>query len=73
MADFAWATSDRFVWDATRATVPGKGAVPVHILYEPGSAREYAQAGPVVRHALEFYSRLWMPYAFPQLTIVDGP
>jgi len=22
---------------------------------------------------LEFYSKLWMPYAFPQLTIVDGP
>jgi hypothetical protein len=73
VADFAWATSDRFVWDATRATIPERGAVPVHVLYEPGSAREYAAAGPVVRHALEFYSRLWMPYAFPQLTIVDGP
>ena len=73
VADFAWATSDRFVYDVTRATIPGKGAVPVHILYVPGHAAPYAAAGPTVRHALEFYSRLWMPYAFPQLTIVDGP
>jgi hypothetical protein len=73
VADFAWATSDRFVYDVTRATIPGKGAVPVHILYVPGHAAQYAAAGPTVRHALEFYSRLWMPYAFPQLTVVDGP
>jgi hypothetical protein len=73
VADFAWATSDRYVWAATRATIPGKGAVPVNILYEPSHAQAYAQGGPIVRHALQFYSRLWMPYAFPQLTMVDGP
>src|SRR5207253_8200611 len=33
----------------------------------------YADGPRVVRHALEFYSKLWMPYAFPQLTMVDGP
>jgi hypothetical protein len=47
--------------------------VPINILYEPSHAASYAAAGTTVRHALEFYSRLWMPYAFPQLTIVDGP
>ena len=73
VADFAWATSDRFVWDVSRATIPGKGPIPIQILYEPGNAERYAEAGPVVRHALEFYSKLWMPYAFPQMTIVDGP
>jgi len=73
VGDVAWATSNQFVWDATRATIPGRGAVPVNILYLPGHAQQYAQGGPVVRHALEFYSRLWMPYAFPQLTMVDGP
>jgi len=73
VADFAWATSDRFVWDVSRATIPGKGPIPIQILYEPGNAQRYAEAGPVVRHALEFYSQLWMPYAFPQMTIVDGP
>jgi hypothetical protein len=73
VGDFAWATSDRYVWDATRATIPGRGAVPVDMLYLPGHAQQYAQAGPIARHALEFYSALWAPYAFSRLTLVDGP
>jgi hypothetical protein len=73
VGDVAWGTSDRFVWDATRATIPGKGAIPVNIFYEPGNTAKYATAGPLARHALEFYSRLWMPYTYPLLTMVDGP
>jgi hypothetical protein len=73
VGDFAWAASDRFVWDVTRANIPEKGPIPVHIYYVPENAEEYAQAGLSVKHALEFYSQLWIPYAFPQMTIVDGP
>jgi hypothetical protein len=72
VADFAWATSNEFVWDATRATIRGAGAIPVHILYLPEHA-QYKQVGDWARHALEYYSSLWMPYAFPQFTQVDGP
>ena len=71
--DVAWATSNQFVWDATRATIPGKGPIPVNIMYLPGRAQAYAPAGPITQHALVFYSKMWMPYAFPQLTVVDGP
>ena len=71
--DFAWATAKKFVWRATRATIPGKGAVPVNMYYLPGDSALYANAGPVARHALEFYSKLWFPYQFPQLTLQDGP
>jgi len=71
--DFAWATSNRFVYDATRATIPGGSQVPVNILYLPGHAQNYAQVGPAARHALQFYSGLWMPYAFPVFSVVDGP
>jgi hypothetical protein len=71
--DFAWATAKKYVWQATRATIPNKGAVPVHMLYLPGRANLFAKAGPVTRHALEFYSKLWFPYQFPQLTLQDGP
>jgi hypothetical protein len=71
--DFAWATAKRFVWQATRATIPGKGPVPIHMVFLPERARFYANAGPITRHALECYSKLWMPYAFPQLTLQDGP
>ena len=71
--DFAWATAKQYVWQATRATIPGKGPVPIHMVFLPERARFYANAGPIARHALEFYSRLWMPYEFPQLTLQDGP
>jgi Peptidase family M1 domain len=71
--DFAWATASQFIWDATRATIPGSGAIPVNIFYLPGRAQAFASAGPILRHALEFYSKLWMPTVFPVHTMVDGP
>jgi hypothetical protein len=71
--DFAWATAKKFVYAATRATIPGKGPVPIHMFYLPGDSALYADAGPRTRHALEFYSKLYFPYPFPQLTLQDGP
>ncbi len=71
--DFAWATAKNYVWRATRATIPGKGPIPIHMVYVPSHANLYANAGPITRHALEFYSKLWAPYPFPQLTLQDGP
>ena len=71
--DFAWATAKKFVWTATRATIPTKGPVPIHMVYLPGRANLFRDAGQIARHALEFYSKLWAPYAFPQLTLQDGP
>ncbi|MDF1504734.1 M1 family metallopeptidase [Roseisolibacter sp. H3M3-2] len=71
--DFAWATAKKFVWAATRATIPEKGRVPIHMVYLPGRANLFRDAGQIARHALEFYSRLWFPYQFPQLTLQDGP
>ncbi|HEV8122675.1 MAG TPA: M1 family metallopeptidase [Gemmatimonadales bacterium] len=72
VADFAWAASNEFVWDATRATIPGKGPIPINLFYLP-EHDHYQATGAMARHALEFYSKLWMPYAFPQFTQVDGP
>ena len=71
--DFAWATAKKYVWRATRATIPGKGLVPIHMVFLPGDSGLYANAGPVTRHALEFYSALWFPYEFPKFTLQDGP
>jgi len=71
--DFAWATARDYVWSATRATIPEKGPVPIHMLYLPERARLFRGAGRITRHALEFYSDLWIPYEFPQLTLQDGP
>lgn len=71
--DFAWATAENFIWKATRATIPGKGPIPIHMVYAPERAKSFEQAGKISRHALEFYSALWAPYPFPQLTLQDGP
>ncbi len=71
--DFAWATAEKFVWQATRATIPGRPPVPIHMVFLPGRADRFEDAGPITRHALEFYSDLWAPYPFPQLTLQDGP
>ncbi|NNE97819.1 MAG: M1 family metallopeptidase, partial [Pyrinomonadaceae bacterium] len=71
--DFAWATSKDFIWKATRATIPDKGAVPIHMFYLPERASRFEKAGERTRHALEFYSKLLFPYEFPQLTLQDGP
>ena len=71
--DFAWATAKKYVWQATRATIPGKGRVFVHQYFQPGNANAYRDAAQIARHALEFYSKLWFPYSFPQLTLQDGP
>ncbi len=71
--DFAFATARKYDWRATRATIPGKGPVPIYMYHLPERANLYANAGPIARHALEFYSKLWTPYPFPQFTMLDGP
>jgi hypothetical protein len=32
VGDFAWAASNQFVWDASRATIPTRGPIPFNIL-----------------------------------------
>jgi hypothetical protein len=43
------------------------------MVHLPEREKFFANAGPIARHALEFYSKLWAPYPFPQLTLQDGP
>ncbi|MEJ2204699.1 MAG: M1 family metallopeptidase [Gemmatimonadota bacterium] len=71
--DFAWATSAQYVWQATGVAIPGGERIPFHWMYLPGDSSGFEGADARGRHALQFYSDLWMPYAFPQLTMVDGP
>lgn len=71
--DFAWATAENYVWKATRAVIPERGPVAIHMVHLPERANLYRNAASVTRHALEFYSGLWAPYPFPQLTLQDGP
>jgi Peptidase family M1 domain len=71
--DFAWAASNQYIWEATRVAIPGAETIPFYWMYLPGDSARFAGADARGRHALQFYSELWMPYAFPILTMVDGP
>ncbi|HEX6575846.1 MAG TPA: M1 family metallopeptidase [Gemmatimonadaceae bacterium] len=72
--DFAFAVSRDYVLDATHATIPGKGKIPMNVLYLPQHTNyrtnNTAQFG---RKALEEHSRFLFPYEFSQGTIADGP
>ena len=43
------------------------------MVHLPERAHLFERAAELTRHALEFYSDLWAPYPFPQLTLQDGP
>jgi hypothetical protein len=72
--DFAWGASDRYVWDATVAEVPGVDGAPVlaaiHALYRP-DRQNWEHAAAYARHAIESHSR-WYPYPYPQMTVNEG-
>lgn len=76
--DFAFATSNQYVWDATRAVLPAAGGdspadtVLVNTLYRP-QATTWREAAGYVRHALAFNARRWHPYVYPQITAAEGP
>ena len=74
--DFAFAASDRYLWDVRRAEVRGTDGemrtVPVHALYRPG-APGWEEAARYGEHSTEFFSELLIPYLYPQITVAEGP
>jgi hypothetical protein len=70
--DFAWGTSDKYLWDATHA-VAGTDTATIHSLYRP-SRIEWAwdQSARYARHSIEFLSGFLWPYPYAQMTALDG-
>jgi hypothetical protein len=74
--DFAFAASNRYLWDATRAFTDdgagGRRVVAVHALYRPEMTlwREAARYGS---HALDFHAQRWGAYSYPHITSAEGP
>ena len=74
VSDFAFAVSRDYAFDAARATVPGKGTIPLFVLYLPQHTN-YRQnnTAQYFRRAIEEHSKFLFPYDFSQGTIADGP
>ena len=71
--DFAFAASDRYVWDATGADVGGDvGRAQINALYDP-ALEHWTEAAGFSKHSIEFFSRYIMPYPYPHATAVYGP
>ncbi len=75
--DFAFGTSDHYVWDATVAIAGDADGdrrpdtSTVHALYRP-DRDAWRQAARYGKFSVEFLSRFLWPYPYPQMTIVDG-
>lgn len=77
--DFAWAASDRYVWDATTGRSPdadGDGEaerVAIHALYRERRAAEgWGEWAGYARRAVEAHAAAWLPYPYPHMTVAEG-
>jgi hypothetical protein len=75
--DFAFGTSDRYAWDATRART---GALDdegrpvytmIHALYRPGTP-SWNRSAEFTRFSIEHMSEMLVPYPYPHMTSVEG-
>ncbi|MBA3445891.1 MAG: M1 family metallopeptidase [Gemmatimonadales bacterium] len=78
--DVSWATSSRYLWDATNAAVGdanGDGradTAAINSFYRPElRASHWNESARYSRHSVEFFSRYLMPYPYAHMTAVDGP
>ena len=75
--DFAFGTSDKYLWDATSADVndlDGDG-VPdismIHAFYRPG-AQSWERSAEFSQYSIEFLSDMFFPYPYPHMTAMEG-
>jgi hypothetical protein len=78
--DVSWATSARYLWDATSAVVgdvTGDGrpdTAAIYSFYRPEQrANHWDQSALYSQHSIEFFSRYLAPYPYSHMTAVDGP
>jgi len=77
--DFAWGTSDRYVWDATRAIVgdsagAARDTVMINSFFRLSAPAAAWRVGGArfTRDAIEQMSAYLWPYPYPQMTSMEG-
>ena len=70
--DFAFAVSNKYLWDATSAKV-GDKRVLVSAVYN-NSSENYRKVAAISKKSIEYYSNIApaIPYPYPQLTAFNG-
>jgi Peptidase family M1 domain len=78
--DVAWATSARYLWDATTAAVGdakgdgGQDTTLIQSFWRPEQrANHWDESARYGQHSIEFFSNYLWPYPYPHMTAVDGP
>ncbi len=75
--DFAWGTSDKYVWDATHAVVGDRNGdgrpdtAMIYTFYRPDRA-VWQNSAAFARNAIEAHSAYVFPYPYPQMTGMEG-
>jgi len=68
--DFAFGTSDRYVWEAISAEIAGK-KIMVHSFYRWGTSA-WSRSTEFARYSVEHLSARLSPYPYPNLSVVEG-
>lgn len=73
--DFAWGTSDHYLWDATRVILPGDDGradtVAVNAFFRP-KGPPYTDWARYAASSIRFLSAYLWPYPWPHIDVVDG-
>ncbi len=74
--DFAFAASNRYLWDATHVAEPdtlgGTTQVAVNAFYRP-EATTWKKAALYTQHTIAYQAPRYGSYAYPQITSAEGP
>ena len=72
--DFAWGSSDEYVWDGTVAEYENADGTPrssnIYTLYRPDRPN-WDRSAEFARHSIESHST-WYPYPYPHMTVNEG-
>ena len=66
--DVAWCAAPNYIWDAS-----AWNGILAQAYYRPSAADLWKDAADMSRYSIKEYSTRWFPYAYPQISAVEGP
>jgi len=69
--DFAFGTSKKYVWDATRAALENGKTILIQSMYRP-EKKGWKKSATYCRFTIQHMSKQLTPYPWPKMTVVEG-